>query len=113
MIACIRYVEISVRSATSAWGGIVGSGRESRRTGKFEGGTDWADTSESGTLSKASRRACMLPRKGRVVLCYFTVELNSQENSFITHHLQNKQLAHHAGCGALYVKVIRTESTKA
>jgi len=33
IMACIRYVEISVRSMVSVGGGVVGNGRESSRTG--------------------------------------------------------------------------------
>lgn len=35
IMACIRYVEISVRSMVSVGGDVVGNGRESRRTGDF------------------------------------------------------------------------------
>jgi hypothetical protein len=59
IIACIRYVEISVRSTASVGGGIIGNGRESRRTGDFEVEAQWADALGSGTPSRANRRACM------------------------------------------------------
>jgi hypothetical protein len=35
MIACIRYVEIGVRSTASASECIIGNGRKSRQTGDF------------------------------------------------------------------------------
>jgi hypothetical protein len=59
IIACIRYVEISVRSAASSGECIIGNGRESRRTGDIEVEVQWADALGSGAPSKASRRACM------------------------------------------------------
>jgi hypothetical protein len=55
IIACIRYIETSMRSTVSAGGGIICSRRESRQTGDFEVGAEWANNLGSGTPSKVSR----------------------------------------------------------
>jgi hypothetical protein len=36
IMACIRYVDISVRRTVSVGGAVIGNGRESRRTGDFD-----------------------------------------------------------------------------
>lgn len=86
-MACIRYVEISVRSSVSVSGDFVGNGRESKQTGDFGADEECTAILQSSTPANMSRRGCMSLRKARAISCYFTVELDLKGNLVETHHL--------------------------